>query len=293
MSAWRIIQFALWLVPARWKPLVFRWAARISARHGHQVQFNIYRLPFNLVLKTTLYADVGANANEAEALHFLRGIHGVRAPQLVDCAADKDTAYTLMTWIDGDCCEDIWDKLTTSDKDRIVDELHTQLVHLHQQSMSHCNGTICAASGAPIYDPRLPWLQDDPRIFHSCREFFEQVWLGLDAPKNRDTIRPAIQPLVEREGLPIVFCHGDLLPKNLILPGGLERWRIGTAPLCLIDWEYAGWMPLCWEALKATWLVVDPDEDEWYGMMKRVFKESAAELEADWLWRSKSGITIL
>ncbi|KAI0369972.1 hypothetical protein BV20DRAFT_912680, partial [Pilatotrama ljubarskyi] len=73
----------------------------------------------------------------------------------------------------------------------------------------------------------------------------------------------------------------DVLPKNLILPGGSDKWRAGSTQLYLIDWEFAGWTPLPWEALKATWLVVDPEEDDWYDMMMRVFRESLAEL--DWL----------
>ncbi|KAI0353193.1 hypothetical protein OH77DRAFT_1512833 [Trametes cingulata] len=258
----------------------------------HRSASGIYRLPFNLVLKTTSYANTDATTNEAHALRTIESVSGVNAPHLVDWASDKRTSYTLMTWVDGDCCNDVWEKLTPSDKDRIAHELRSQLGCLRQQTVNR-RSVICAASGAPVYDPRVPWLQDDPQILHSSREFFEKVWLGLDLPRNRDTICPAIRPLIDRQDVPVVFCHGDLLPKNLILPGGLEKWRRGSTQLYLIDWEYAGWMPLPWEALKATWLVVDPDEDEWYRLMRQVFTESSEELDADWLWRLRSGITIL
>ncbi|OJT04533.1 hypothetical protein TRAPUB_4803 [Trametes pubescens] len=197
-----------------------------------------------------------------------------------------------MTWIDGDCVSDIWDTLTPADKTRIVHELRTQIARLRKHTIGD-HHAISAASGATISDPRIPWLREQPEVIESSPQFFKHVWLGLDISWNADTIRPAIQPLIEREDIPVVFCHGDVLPKNLILPGGLEKWRAGSESVVLIDWEYAGWMPLPWEALKATWLVVDRDEDEWYALMKEVFVDEEAELEADWLWRSKSRIVIL
>ena len=111
----------------------------------------------------------------------------------------------------------------------------------------------------------------------------------MDCPRNAETLQPKLRPLIERENVPNVFCHGDILRKNLILPGGLQRWRSGATVVCLIDWEYARWMPLPWDALKATWMTYGP-EDEWFQMMKVVFPEAHAELEADWLWRSRSKI---
>ncbi|KAI0369971.1 hypothetical protein BV20DRAFT_967333 [Pilatotrama ljubarskyi] len=63
--------------------------------------------------------------------------------------------------------------------------------------MGRCS-TIRAAFGAPVYDPS---------ILHSPREFFEQVWIGLEIARNRDIIHPTIQPLINREDVPIVFRH--------------------------------------------------------------------------------------
>ncbi|KAI0646965.1 protein kinase subdomain-containing protein PKL [Trametes meyenii] len=299
MPAWPIVKAILALLPPRFKFSLFILAAKASTACGWQLCYNIYRLPFNTIMKFTRDAHV----NEAHALRIVETIPGVHTPSLIDYASGPDGAFILMTRINGDCVADVWDALTPFDESRIVAEISTQLSCLkaHAESRRQCDGAtdtgvICAASGAPIADPRVPWLQEDsPQILPSCRQFFEQVWLGLDFPRNANTLRPLIRPLIEHlDGAPVVFCHGDILPKNLMLPGGIEKWRLGTAPLVLIDWEYAGWMPAPWEALKATWLVFDRDEeDDWYPMMKEVFKEQAAVLEADWLWRSKSGIPIV
>ncbi|KAL1951068.1 hypothetical protein VTO73DRAFT_217 [Trametes versicolor] len=290
LQTWRIIRALLAVLPAWMKSRLFKWAASFSVRRGSQLYPHIYRLPFNLLLK------ISQNINEARALRFVESLEGVHAPRLVGHAPTGDdkhyTTYTLMTWVDGDCASHIWDTLTPADKTRIVHELRTQVARMRKHTIGDLHG-ICAASGGIISDPRIPWLREEPEVIESSPQFFKHVWLGLDISWNVDTIRPAIQPLIEREDIPVVFCHGDILPKNIILPGGLEKWRAGSESAVLIDWEYAGWMPLPWEALKATWLITERDEDEWYTLMKEVFVEEEVELETDWLWRSKSRIVIL
>lgn len=283
-----IIRVFLRFVPVRLKPFLYEQLAKASARNGRKLYTSIFRLPLNLVLKFSLETT----PNEACGLQVAGSIREVHAPLLIDHVSTTDCSYTLMTWIDGDCCADIWDTLTPTDKKRLVLELRAQIGAMQQRTAGRSH-SICAASGGFVSDPRIPWAGEEPCIFSSPTDFFKQVWIGLDFPRLRDTVKPVIQPLVDRDNVPIVFCHGDILPKNLILPGGLARWRSGSTTICLIDWEYSGWMPLPWEALKATWLVCDRDEEEWYGLMRDVFPESSAELEADWLWRTKSGIPIL
>lgn len=98
-------------------------------------------------------------------------------------------------------------------------------------------------------------------------------------------------PLIERD-VPIIFTHGDILPRNLILPISLDHWRATREPICIIDWETAGWMPLYWEALKATWL--DHEEGTpWTNIIRDIFPECLEELDADWRWRYESNETIL
>ena len=283
-----IIRVFLRFVPVRLKPFLYEQLAKASARNGRKLYTSIFRLPLNLVLKFSLETT----PNEACGLQVAGSIREVHAPLLIDHVSTTDCSYTLMTWIDGDCCANVWESLTAIDKARIVLELRAQIGLMRQHTAGRAR-TICTASGGCIADPRVPWIQEDPRTFPSPSAFLQQVWIGLDYPHLRHSVRPVIQPLVDRDDIPIVFCHGDIWPKNLILPGGLARWRSGSTPLYLIDWEYSGWMPLPWEALKATWLVCDRDEEEWYGMMKEVFPESLEELEADWLWRTQSNIPIL
>ena len=282
-----IVRRLLRIFPAALKPSLYNTLARISSFFGGSPYRHIYCLPFNLALKTS----VRSRLVEADALRFVGSLDRINAPLLIDSASTPRISYILFTWIDGDCCSEIWEQLTPSDKEKMVEDLRSQLSALRLQTITH-DHVICSASGDPIEDPRVPWLDDDPRVFTSYREFMEQVWLGLKFPRNRDTLYPLLKPFVERDDVPIVFSHGDLLPKNLIISGGLAQWRSDHRPLGIIDWEHAGWMPLPWEVLKATWLVFDR-EDGWYKMMTQVFPELHTELEMDWQWRLRSGIPIV
>ncbi|CAA7269004.1 unnamed protein product [Cyclocybe aegerita] len=280
----QLVKSLLRIFPKVLKPSLFEILIKTSSLFGKSPYHNIFRLPFNLVLKTSNHLV------EADALRFVGSLRGINAPALIDSFSAPQKTYILSTWVEGDCCADVWERLTPLDKEKIVEDMRSQYSALQQQTSTR-HRTICNASGGAIQDPRVPWIDDNPRTFPSYREFMEQVWLGLNF-RNNHTLAQSIARLIERDNVPIVFSHGDALPKNLILPGGLDLWRRERPPLYIIDWEYAGWMPLPWEALKATWLVFDKEED-CYKMMVEVFPDSREELAADWEWRTRSGIPIV
>ena len=93
-----------------------------------------------------------------------------------------------------------------------------------------------------------------------------------------------LERLIQREGSPIVFSHGDAWPKNFIIPGGLEKWRRKGGRIAIIDWEYGAWTPPFWDALKAAWL--SSSVDEWYRIVKAIFPDYIEELEADSKWKT-------
>ncbi|KAI0717995.1 protein kinase subdomain-containing protein PKL [Cerioporus squamosus] len=286
-----VLRRDLFYVPQALKPVLYNLPCKFSALSGNQHHYSgIYRLPFNFVLKVS----DDPTGNEAAALRFVESLHGIHTPTFIDVCCKARRTYLLTTWIEGNCVADVWGHLTATDKAQLAAQLREQFSRLHEQTITDARQRpICLASGAPlVIDPRVPWLADSPRIFTISRDLFQQLWVGLGCSWNAETLQPLLRPLIERDDVPIVFCHGDILRKNLILPGGLQRWRFGATVVCLIDWEYAGWMPLPWDALKATWMTYGP-EDEWFRMMKVLFPEADAELEADWLWRSRSKIPIV
>ncbi|RDB17070.1 hypothetical protein Hypma_001942 [Hypsizygus marmoreus] len=285
----RVIKIFLFLLPQRLKTSMYDAFANDHSPLSTRISpvRTIFRLPFGLALKVV----PGNNTVEADALRFIDSQHGIHTPLVVDSATSPNKSYLLTTWIEGQNVGEIWDTLSASDKAGIVSDLGDQFRVMRLQTWSPSHHLICNASGGPIDDPRVPWLAENPRTFSRCQSFAEEVWTGLDWQNNKNTLQPFLKPLIERD-VPIVFSHGDLLPKNLIFPGGLDCWRSGFSRICVLDWEYAGWMPLYWDALKMTWTQVEQDDD-WLQMARAVFPECRNELDADWEWRSRSGVLIL
>lgn len=276
---------ALRFIPQPCKCLLYDLCFRLGRRLKRDVSVRVCLLPFGLALKVIS----GPNVNEAAALRLIGNSQGVRTPYLVDSVASTDKSYLLTTWVAGPTLGDVWDDLSVADKDAVVEDLQRQMDAMRRQTNSPSSHAISNVIGGPIGDNRIPWAA--PQVYKSHREFAEQVWIGLKMPSIRNTLSPTIRSLIERD-VAVVFTHGDLLMKNLIIPSSVEHWRVSGEPICIIDWETAGWMPLYWESLKATWLECEKDT-EWTGVIRRMFPECHAELDADWRWRSESNIVIL
>ncbi|KAG2092518.1 protein kinase subdomain-containing protein PKL [Suillus discolor] len=261
-----LVKAFLSLTPPRWKPAIYD--AIIGNRYMcTSLYHDIFRLPFGLVLEVVKKPSYV----EADALRFVSTLQDIHAPRYIDSVSSQYKSYLLTTWVEGDCVGDVWDDLTASDKERLAHDLRHQLSSMRLQTRSYELRAVCNAPGGPVDDPRIPWVaRENLRMFPSSQDFAARL----------------------RDGVPIVFSHGDLLPKNLIFPGGLNHWRSGGEKICIIDWEYAGWMPIFWDALKATWLECEPDT-EWLQMMRTIFPDCIEELDADWQWRSRSRVTIL
>jgi hypothetical protein len=247
------------------------------------------------------YFDISSGKVEYSALKLIhsKGHRKVNAPAVIDFTICGDRAILLTSWIDGIDAEDAWGSFDQHDKTRLIDQLRLQIRAMRElipTPSPSSQGCITLASGDPVLDPRVPWVGTDDGFpitpYKTSREFMARVWTATYTSRINPILPPLINPLIEREDIPIVFCHGDILPKNILIPGGLARWRRGETMVCLIDWEMSGWMPLPWEALKATWLTFEPD-DEWRMMMFSLFPDCQQELTADWEWRLRSNVTIV
>ncbi|PSR71630.1 hypothetical protein PHLCEN_2v12483 [Hermanssonia centrifuga] len=282
----RIFKASLALLPGGVRTFMYDMWTKTSPLIYGKIAPSVFRVPFGLVLKRCQGPTV-----EAEALSFMNTLEGIHTPLLVDSVSEGDKNYLLSTWIEGQWLPIAWDDMTSSDKERLVNDLKHQFDTLRSKTISTTH-PICSAAGGPIIDPRLPWLRENPRVFDRCQDFSERVWVGLNLNWNRNTLKPLLRPIIERDDFPIVFSHGDFTPRNIIIPGTLASWRLGHDAVHIIDWEMAGWMPTYWDPLKATFTEWESDT-EWTAVVRQIFPESNAELDADWEWRSHSRITIV
>lgn len=277
------------IVPRTLKTKMYGILLSWCKRNKRRIDLYVYRLPFGLVLKSS-------EANEAAALRFVESLGVDSARWIDDAPQDKYSHFTLMTYIPGDCCRLVWPDFTESDKEMFLIQLR-EIVHHMRKLTSSSDHAICNVEGNVIDDPRIRWVaRENSVVFTSSPEFFSRVWIQLTYKKptigGGPPMGPFLRPIIDRTDRPIVFTHGDILPKNMMLPGGLDEWRRGRSKLCLIDWQNACFAPLPWEALKATWLC-GYDDAEWFPMMKEVFPESLEELEADRIWRSRTHVMLI
>ncbi|KAF6761382.1 protein kinase subdomain-containing protein PKL [Ephemerocybe angulata] len=290
----KFIKGILQILPASLKRKFYASITRMGARWGLRIHPSVWRLPFGLLLKMSRSnSDEGVPDVEGAALQFLdTSIRGVNFPRLVDrVQGTAGRSFILSTYVSGiDGCDAV-DLFSEDDWARLEGDLHDQLKSLQRQTCSS-NHKICNAAGGIIDDPRIVRVAEQNIDITSTENFWRQVWSGLDFPRNRDTIRPRIEPLMQR-AVPIVFCHGDLFLRNFIFPGGLDEWRAGRSRICLVDWEFAGWMPAPWDALKSTFVECESSDSPWIQTVKRILPNYDEYLDADWLWRSKSGVTMV
>jgi aminoglycoside phosphotransferase (APT) family kinase protein len=277
----RILKGFLPYVPPTWRGAFYSFLIeRRRSTWGARVR----HLSFGLCLKRS--AD--EQCNEAAAYRFINSLDGTRTPHLIDAVMFRGISFMLISWVEGCPLIDVFDHLTEEDKKRIVQELRCQIGGMRQQTTVK-GRVISNVAGGPFSDHRIPWAEATTYSDHSA--FAKQIWTNLNM--NRiDTLRPILISLIEREHVDIVFTHGDLICKNIMLPISLDHWRKSGEQVIIIDWETAGWMPFYWEALKSTWMEFE-HHTEFTQMIREVFPECDIELDADWRWRSESGVAIV
>ena len=126
------------------------------------------------------------------------------------------------------------------------------------------SGTISSLYGQSYRDSRLssgpvgPFPSED--VFDDFLIDVADRW--IDKRLTVDTRRKM------RNDNRIVFTHGDLAPRNILVKGGKV--------VALIDWEESGWMPEHWEFIKATWCTGLEGDATWddaiFGFLTREYE---------------------
>lgn len=151
--------------------------------------------------------------------------------------------YSFTAYVPGNAGDGIWGELSSSQKGMLKNELEywftkirnlkndTEMFGFHGVCVDNRHHSIVSTPGVPIttYSQFLDFLLQNPHPNLSS-EWFEY----LKAKIFPEDILPE----------ELVFTHGDLYPRNLILS------EDGTLA-GIIDWETAGWYPKNWEGIKA------------------------------------------
>ncbi|KAG6322937.1 hypothetical protein E4U22_007730 [Claviceps purpurea] len=231
--AWR-------LVPSIVRIRAYQGLAFLGAHmYGPSCSLNVQRLPFGLYLKTARTRWHRSLANEFAALQLIRRHTNVPVPSALDLASDSEKSYLLTSKVCGVPLGWCIDTLSHDEVTTLVGDLQKCLSELRAipKEVSP-NYAITNTLGKACYDGRLI---TGSQYDEARGDFFGPF---VDEDDFNDTLRCVPLPnVVHRSGHEIVFTHGDLNMRNIMMHNG----RLSG----FIDWGTCGWFPDYWDYTKA------------------------------------------
>ncbi|KAF5694108.1 kinase-like domain-containing protein [Fusarium denticulatum] len=207
--------------------------------YGKDGDAQVQSLPFGLYLKYNSNPDT--LRNEYNALKVLEEKTSIPAPRVFDIVSqnndEDDLSYLLMSRVPGTSLAICRDALSDQDYANLSVQLKdcvSQIRNIPKPTNNRM--AICNTLGEACRDPRIrDWTPIGP---YSDEASFSQNLRFSDEPSRR--------------GHKIVFTHGDLNPRNIMMErvsnsSGVRGWRLSG----IIDWETAGYYPEYWDYTKS------------------------------------------
>jgi serine/threonine protein kinase len=217
----------------RFRAKILQVKKRVGKKIYSNYGFGIIRITSRSIVKFGPFV----RPTEASTLRFIARKTTIPVPRVFDVIVDDDRSCNIvMEFIDAPSLDKVWSSMTVAQKKHIVVELKSYVDQLRR--LPHeCPGIIEAIDGGSLLDRRLQTQPFGP--FDGTEQFY--------AFRNHDFIRASpkysdIHSLLDesKERLrTIVFTHGDLSPRNILVKDGHI--------IAVIDWESAGWYPDYWE----------------------------------------------
>lgn len=249
------VPVAVWkLAPRPIRAWTYRTLASIGAKvYAPSGSSKVQRLPFGLYLKTTRLEWQSSVANEHGALALLRRSSDIKVPSPLDFVSDSKSAFLLTSRVPGDRLGFCIDTLSDEELAGLVCQLRQFVGHLRMmQRDALAQNTISNAVGGACYDFRITAARDDDFVGPFANE-----------DDFNDTLRCGALPgVIQRKRHRIVFTHGDLNMRNILVRNGNLSG--------VVDWENSGWYPEYWEYTKACYAT--KFHRRWLAAVDRVFE---------------------
>ncbi|KAH7252765.1 hypothetical protein BKA59DRAFT_526280 [Fusarium tricinctum] len=199
----------------------------------------VQRLPFGLYLKYN--SDSATLRNEYNALKILEQQTSIPAPRALDIVSqstgENGFSYLLITRVPGTTLAICLDALSDQGYATVCTQLKGCISQMRgiSKPVNH-SMAICNTLGEACRDPRIrDWAPIGPCPDEAS---FSQYLRFPDEPSRR--------------GHNIVFTHGDLNPRNIMVERirdstGVGSWRLSG----IINWETAGYYPDYWDCTKS------------------------------------------
>lgn len=171
---------------------------------------------------------------ESRALQFAHSLQlPVPAVHKVN-VSDRETGI-LMDFVDGECLEEAWLSMDAEQKRSVAEQIGHIVTTMRQAAPDQRS---IGAFGGPARDCRqISDYSGGPFANEAEFNIFVLDLLRGTPSMIRSTLVEALNVNSQ-----IVFTHGDLTPRNIIVKGDRVQ--------ALLDWEYAGWYPEYWEYVK-------------------------------------------
>jgi aminoglycoside phosphotransferase len=226
--------------------------------YGFTDSLIVRRLPFGLYLKRARLARRESLVNEYATLELVRRHLDVPVPRPLDLVSDSNNIYLLTARIPGYLLGLSIDHMSDENTATLVQDLRRNMVAL--RALPRPVGwkhAISNAVGGPCFDHRINAGLD----YDEARG--EVVGPFISEHAFNDTLRCGALPgVVHDDGHEMVFAHGDLNMRNILVD---DHGRLAG----IVDWETAGWYPEYWDYTKAHF--VTRWHTRWLGMVDDVF----------------------
>lgn len=232
----------LWFqMPTSFRAFVYKRLASVSHRlYGYTGSDRIYRLPFNLYLRTASGDWASRHQAEFQSLRLVEIYTRIPAPKGIEALRYRDSSFLLMTGLPGKGIGRMISIMTDEQVHAAAKDLKEYIAELRQ--IPNKTGTgflICNALGGGILDWRIGDSQREVLRFQNETEF--NRLLTYDLPLDEDARKLVFKSHdVKHE---VFFTHADLNLRNILVD---ENGRISG----IVDWECAGWYPEYWEYTK-------------------------------------------
>nr|POE61857.1 hypothetical protein CFP56_73161 [Quercus suber] len=168
---------------------------------------------------------------------YLRGPYNNRDPD--DFGSLYDT-YIVMTFMEGQCLDVVWNDLDQGCRTSIAAQLHAHMQELRSISRED-ELTVASVTGGPIKDPILKY-HSSQGPFATEEDFNAALVAVHEELMYKAHCRSLVEGALAQNKHKIVLTHGDLQGRNIMVAGGK---LVG-----IIDWETCGWYPEYWEFAK-------------------------------------------
>lgn len=185
----------------------------------------------------------------------------IPAPKPLGLVRMSGISLIFMTHMPSTALGEVWHKLDGDQKNSIREQLDSIFKDL--RSIPYNGLSLGGVVGEGCKDLRRHLRRSEKPI--TTVEEFEDFLYSSPRPGGQvfvDLLHQVSPSSDSLSSLKIVFTHGDLRADNLVVDmvDGTNRYAVSG----LLDWEYGGFYPEYYEAIRCTNCLTPYEEDDWY-----------------------------